>query len=105
MNFPLTEITNCLRVTILMSLANRPEYNDWGFIQRLCRTLDYEIGGNRLYRLTKRRDNIAVYQLVDMLGLDNEEKLLIFGPIFQNEIRCESPRGSETEEVYAIEKD
>ena len=84
-----------------MSIANQPTEEDWSFIERLCRTLEIETGGN-LHRVSKRRDNIAKYQLVDTLGLDNEEKCLIFNSIFKNEIWRAGEGGESDEEIYAV---
>ena len=104
MELELTEVSNQLRSTIIMCLCRKPEGTDWDIIKRLCRTLDLEIGGTKLTRIAKLRNNIAVYQLVDLLGLDDEEKLLIFDPLFQNEVFGSGTGGAQNDEVYAIKE-
>ena len=104
MKLALTETSNQLRSTIIMCLCREPRGEDWDIIKRLCRTLDLEIGGTKLTRMAKKQNNIAIYQLVDYLGLDDEEKSLIFDPLFKNEIFGSRNRGAQNEAVYAIKE-
>ena len=74
-----------LRTIVIMWVARKPEPDDWEILLRLIRTLSIEIGEPKLLRVAQTQDNLALYQIADILGIDDEEKEIIFEKLFQDE--------------------
>ena len=98
------ENINTLRSIILMWLARDPTSKDWEIIKKLIRTLATAINKPELIKWARRADNLAIYQITDLLGIDDEEKQLIFQDLFCDENERTQERRKQDDKLHEEEE-
>ena len=98
------ENVSTLRSIILMWLARNPTEKDWEILKKIIRTFSIAINKPELIKWAARGDNIAIYQITDLLGIDDEEKQLIFQDLFCDEDERTTERRKQDDKLHEEEE-
>lgn len=95
---------SCLRSIILMWITRTPTEKDWKILIKLIKTLSLGIKKPKLLKAAKTKDNLALYKIATILGIDDEEKTLIFEDLFLDEELWSKERREENARLHEEEK-
>ena len=95
------EYIDSLRMLILMMVTRNPKGEEWIILLNLIRSLAKEIDKPKLLRAARQENDIALFEITNILGIDDEEKEIIFENLFcDNEKTGETKGRDENEEIY-----
>lgn len=100
-------IANITRSIILLWIIRDKTIVDWNIIRRLLRTYAIHMGKNpaKLIRLSQSEDDLAVYQIILEISLDDEEIIIVSSTAFQNEMGGTGSRTENSEKIYGEKED